>query len=734
MSTSVEAGYFLTFAPEAVRRLRATVEYTEVIDRAERALGAVPWHDATAVAQWLVSDPFHAIVGLSLLADEPPSLAAARIREVLPELGALSIPTILPRGERTTPLLDRVLRSLAYAEAAFTKIEAHTGSRALVTVVLTFCEVPQGGTAEQRDAWRVRLGADMTLPNEDAAIVFEDVVRRVLGKAELSEDGRWSERARELIAASGLVAMRLRGEVGRSALTSFVEYAADLPPSEAQPFLSAWSIANAATTQAAAPEAWTAQLSAALSAEEQALILPSPSHTQRTNLGERFARMRGGPSFTLAHHSAIEAALDRLGAGRSLLESRLVRCRVWHARCALEALSLDGGARLLLFACAAAVVGGVNTTDAWHLDLFSLQSCREADASTRYGLHLLETLLRETPVEDLLAGRVAGHLVRGRRSSRGGEPALELDLDASAETGALLTLLPFYAQRDPQAFHVTLSSLCGLQGIEKEAFDRFHTEATSTFPAIDFAWAGIFEYVRPGTIVVVESSTTSQLAPALRERFLGSRVVVVSPPHALLEPAMFEAAMIEPNEVSTIILSDVLWSLGPTLEALDSLIARVLGFLAPGGRLLVKDRVAPEDAARIVEPLDPEWAALLERTAKLPKSRWSLRAADGKLRASAADLDDLTRAALAGETLLPYALSRPSPLLTREALLQRLVRTASNAAWKARELEVPTELAVDTPASYRDAVSSKMRIRDENGADVPVHPLAACWVLEKIPR
>lgn len=728
VSTSVEAGYFLTFAPAAVQRLRLASDETGVIDRAERALGTVPWHDAAAVAHWLVSEPFHAIVGLSLMADDPPSLAAARIREVLPEIGALSAPAVVSKGERATPLLDRVIRSLAFADAALLKTAP--GSRSLVTVVLTFCEVSQGGSSEQREAWRARLGADMTLPNEDAAIVFEDVVRRVLGKAELSDDGRWSERARELIAASGLVAMRLRGEVGRSALTSLVEYAAALPPSEAQSFLAAWSIANAATTFAAAPEAWSNELCESLRAEEQALMLgPFPSHTQRTNLGERLARMRGGPSFALADRSAIEAALDRLGAARALLESRLVRCRVWHARSALEALSLEGVARLLLFAGAAAVVaGGVDTTDAWHLDLLNLQKCTGAK---QYGLHLVETLLRETTIEQLLAGRVAGQILKARRSSRGGEPALELELDSSAETGALLTLLPFYAERDPEAFHKTLASLCAVQGIEKVAFDRFHTAAASAFPALDLGWEALFEYVRAGTIVLVESAPESELAARLRERFIGSRVFSMGL-DTLLTPAS-SGASFEPNEVTTVVLSEVCWSAASTLEKLDAVVAAAFRVLAPGGRLLARDRVAAEDVVRVVEPLDAGWGSLLERTANLPGSRWSLHAADGKLRMSAQDLDDLTRAALSGEALLPYALTQPRPLLTRAALLQRLVTSASDAKWKARELDVPTAIALDTPAGYRAAVSNKMRVLDDSGADAPIHPLAACCVLEKIP-
>ncbi len=242
---------FLRHAPEATKRLSSAFaeDPQGAVDRAEAALAEVEWHEDVAVASWVVAEPFHGAVALALLADSPPSLAGARIAHGLPELAGLGVPErattyeheSTPHDGRPTPLLDRVVRSLAYAAASTGELDAT--SRALVSAVLLFSDVAKGGSPVQREAWRVRLGVDGTVHNEDSAVILDDVIRRVLGKAALSEDGRWAERAKVLCAASGLVGMRLRGEVGRDALSVFHDFL-KAEPDGGEETAKVWSIVN----------------------------------------------------------------------------------------------------------------------------------------------------------------------------------------------------------------------------------------------------------------------------------------------------------------------------------------------------------------------------------------------------------------------------------------------------------------------------------------------------------
>lgn len=767
---------FLSFAPEAIRRLCWAFpdDPQGAIDRAERSLGTVAWHDEVAVSQWVVAEPFHGVVALALLADEPLSLAGARVRDVFPELWGLSIPTTVTTyehepsqpGGRSTPLLDRVLRALACAMHCVEGVDA--AGRALVTAVLAFCDVAKGGTAEQRAGWRGRLGVDGTVHNEDSSVILEDVVRRVLGKAELSEDGRFAERARVLCATSGLVGMRLRGEVGREVFGPLLECLA-LEHDGGERLAKAWSIINHCETNAVRTGLWTRELAAAFAAEERAILLTtSKERVVRPSLAERIARMRGGALMTRESAGEIDACLERLQAGRSVLESRLIRCSVWYAEAALGALSLDACVRLLLHLSGAATgSGGIDSTRAWHLDLLGVVSgLRDARGEPRrYHVRLLETILEATSVQDLMAGKLMHGALLSFPTTKGGEQALAVSFSTNEEASALLTLLYTYERKATAEFHHTLKALCDLYDLRKDDFDRVHNEAAylSSMNAARSDKARLLDFAKPGLIVEVGPGGGVVLE-LLAERFPNTRVVGVDASLAVVEahqarkssqpqyevvhgdafelPRLFEGQAITSVVFCSVlheIFSYVPWGDPPkrfSLAAVDAIVAAAYKALARGGRILIRDGVAPADEPRVLELSDPAWRAgldLFQKSWEARKISFEPISAE-RVRIGQRDMLEFLTTFTWGPDSFPYEIREQRAILPRNELVARLLEVCKKAdpSCDPCEIAVPPDLASYLQPGYSEHLAGHVRILDASGErELPLPDFTGVVVLEK---
>ncbi|MBK6514477.1 MAG: methyltransferase domain-containing protein [Polyangiaceae bacterium] len=767
---------FLTFAPEAIRRLCWAFpdDPQAAIDRAELSLGTVAWHDEVAVAQWVVANPFHGVVALALLADEPLSLAGARVRDVLPELWGLSVPTAVTTyehepsqaGGRATPLLDRVLRALVCAMHCVDGIEP--AGRALATAVLAFCDVAKGGTAEQRSGWRVRLGVDGTVHNEDSAVILEDVVRRVLGKAELSDDGRFAERARVLCATSGLVGMRLRGEVGRDVFGPLLECIA-LEHDSGEKLAKVWSIVNHCETNAVRAGLWTPALAEAFAAEERSILLnTSKERVVRPSLAERIARMRGGALMTREPISEVDACLDRLHAGRAVLESRLIRCSVWYAEAALGALSLDACVRLLLHLSGSATTsGGVDATRPWHLDLLGVVSGLRDDRGEprRYHVRLLETILEATNLDDLMGGKLVHGALLSFPTTKGGEQALAVRFSTHEEASALLTLLYTYERKATAEFHHTLKALCDLYDLRKDDFDRVHNEAAylSSMNAARSDKARLLDFAKPGLIVEVGPGGGVVL-DLLADRFPDSRVVGVDASLAVVEAhkakkpskPLFDVIhgdafelpkLFEGQEITTVVFCSVLheifsyvpWGDPPArfrLEAVDAIVAAAYKALGKGGRILIRDGVAPPDEPRVLELCDPAWRAgldLFQKSWEARKITFEPLGAD-RVRIGQRDMLEFLTTFTWGPDSFPYEIREERAILPRAELVSRLLEVCKKAdpTRDPCEIAVPPDLATYLQPGYPKHLEGHARIFDASGErEVPMPDVTGVVVLEK---
>ncbi len=767
---------FLRHAPEATKRLVTAFEGDPqaTLDRAESALAEVEWHDDVAVARWVVADPFQGAAALALLADMPASLAGARIAHVLPELAGLAavdrVTTYEHEGVlhagRSTPLLDRVLRALACASKHGEGLD--WTSRSLATVVLLFSDVAKGGTPAQREAWRVRLGVDGTVHNEDSAVILDDVIRRVLGKAVLSDDGRWAERAKVLCAASGLVGMRLRGEVGRDALSSFHDFL-KAEPDGGEATARVWSVVNQSETSAVRTGLWTEALARAFADEERALLLPPSSRGfSRSPLGERIARMRGGALMTRESPSDVEAALDRLRGGRPVLEGRLAKCRIWYAEAAIGGLSLDGAVRLLLHLSGRAVQAGIDTNRPWHLDLLDVVAeLRDDKGQPRgYPVRLLETLLEATKVEELLQGKLAGNALAGMSSTKGGEHALSVRFEKSPEAAALLTLLAIYERKPSAAFHQTLKALCDLYALRKDDFDRVHNEQAYlvTMNAARSDKARMLELVKPGTIVEVGPGGGVVLE-LLSERFPTSRIVGLDASRAVVEAHEERAAgktlayeMIHGDafelesifgrgEVDTIVFCSVLhevFSYVPygnppkrfSVDAVMAMVQAAYRSLKRKGRIVVRDGIMPADEPRVLEFLDPSWREGLDLFAKAyePRAIHFEPLADNRVRIGARDLFEFLTTYTWGPDSFPYEVREQRAVLPRGEYVSQMIEACKKVDPEStpKEVPVPDDLAAYLQPGYPKNILPHVRILDGSGdREVPMDPVNGVWVIEK---
>lgn len=670
---------FLTFAPEACKRLASLLPDEapgEVIGRAEASLGQVAWHSDVAVATWVAAEPWSALVALATLADEPRSIAGDRVAAVFPELAGLVAPPAVvthehaapPPGRRPTPLLDQVMRSLAWARPRVAPLDAST--RALVTIVLLFADVSKGGTREQRVAWEKRLGVDGTVHNEDSAVILDDVFRRVLSKAPLSDDGQLASAARVLCAATGLVGMRVRGEVSRDALAPLHDFFRGLRrpnpehvlrEGETDRLAAAWSIITRAETAAVRDGLLTAELEAAFAEEERAILLTEASiDLKRTPLAERIARMRGGALLQRESIHDVDRVLDALRGVRRVLENRLARAQIWYAEAALGGLSIGAAVRLLLYCTGAALRAGMDPSRTWHLDLLGLvRELREPDGTPRrYPTRLLEVILESTRYDKLMQGHLAHDEVHPRAegardaaapsadsplltlpSTMGGEHALRFELRPSREAEALLTLLDVYETKALAQFHATLKALSDLYKLRKDDFDRVSNEA-SYLAAMNGARsdkARMLDFVVPGTIVEVGPGGGVVLE-LLAEKFRGSRIVGIDssiavveafrerqgagePPYEMIHGDAFRLPeLFGEGDVTTVVFCSVLHEIFSycergdpprrfQLEAVDEIVAAAFRALGRGGRIVIRDGVMPAREPRILELLDDRWAA-----------------------------------------------------------------------------------------------------------------------------
>jgi SAM-dependent methyltransferase len=547
-----------------------------------------------------IADTDSAIAILDALRDDPPTPFGERIRRLFPDLSALAVEAEPhasvehergPAGARARPLLDhlvdRVLRrkllGLERADrAVFQRDEALSGAafedevrrfRRLEQLNLVPClraslmylDFAKGGDPAQRERWKARHGADLSVHNLAARRILD--AEGILGTYTYFRTARpILGLALALVESHGLAGQAVRGETPLVLFASWVRamrqsgaaLGTALGVSEGEALAAAFDCLHfvnlcdtAGVREGLVGDALLEEMRAVekrietvmhrstetalepIEAELAILDDPFPGG-ERVHLTDRLARLRrsridaGEPRAHVAH---AVAALPEEAASRLVQLFR--SCQLWYAEAATAGLSPEAQLKVLAIGMRAAEASpGVSTNRPFHLSLLPLVPKLRggADRSVPYRLRLIETMLAPLSARAILDGDLtlrSGSSPLGTFETEiGGTAAVGLSFEESEEAEALLTLLPIYETKSSAAFHATLKALCDLYGLRKDEFDRVANEAMylASMNAAKNDKARMLEHVKPGRIVEVGPGGGVVL-DLLEQRFPGSQVI-----------------------------------------------------------------------------------------------------------------------------------------------------------------------------------------------------------------
>jgi len=158
--------------------------------------------------------------------------------------------------------------------------------------------------------------------------------------------------------------------------------------------------------------------------------------------------------------------------------------------------------------------------------------------------------------------------------------------------------------------------------------------------------------------------------------------------------------------------------------------------LSRGGRIVIRDGVAPVDEPRVIEFLDPAWRRGLDLFARSyePRAiRFEERGPD-RVRIGAQDLYEFLTTFTWGPASFPYEVREQRAVLTRADWVSKLLAACREAEPDTDPVEVPVgDLASYLQPGYPAAISPHVRIFDANGErELPMPDVNGVWVIEKM--
>ncbi len=522
-----------------------------------------------------------------------------------------------------------------------------------------------------------------------------------------------------------------------------------------------------------------------LAAQEQARwdrTSTTPTAGTRARLLHRLSRLRSARQAAGEPITAIESAVDAASPRSLETLGRLLRtCQLWYAEAATAGLSASAQLKLLALAARTAEASAEIDTDAlWHLTLQPLVSKLNPDATSaaHYRARLVETILSPHDLDELLSGPTSAALdwvsatdtgLGTFETRMGGSAAMVLDFRDSDETGALLTLLPIYERKSAAAFHATLKSLCDLYGLRKDEFDRLANEATYlvNMNAARSDKARMLDYVLPETIVevgpgggvvldllcerfpesdVIGIDVSTQVVDALRARRAAEKKA-----WRVIEADAFELSRhVGRGTANTVIFCSVLheiysyvpWPPGAPdaarfrIESVREMIRAAYRSLAPGGRLVIRDGVAPPDGVRRVRFLTRdarEAFALFTDQFEARRIQFEAIAADA-VQLPSADAMEFLYTYTWGPASFPYEVREQYGVLTYEAYRASVLAWLADEPHPPRALDIPPAVASYLQSGYTTHLADKIALTDHRDEPVALPDSNCLLVFEKPAR
>jgi SAM-dependent methyltransferase len=465
---------------------------------------------------------------------------------------------------------------------------------------------------------------------------------------------------------------------------------------------------------------------------------------------------------------------DQVGHLARLLD----RCRFWYAESGTAALSAEAQLKLLLIGMlrAAAATDRTRPGEPFHLSCLPLAATLgdRRQPATAYRVRLVETLLAPHELSALLAGALpddADSPLGSVRAEIGGQEAVRLTYQESAETAALLTLLPIYERKSSAAFHATLKALCDLYGLRKDDFDRVANEELylAHMNGARNDKQRMLDHVRPGHIAEVGPGGGIVL-DLLEEAYPGSTILGVDASAMVIEALRRRRAaegrrwsvrhadafrlpeIVGEGALDTVVYCSVLHEIysyvehpgdggAPParfrLESVRDLLRASYRALKPGGRLVIRDGVMPEPAVREIEFLASDAAEFFALFAAQFEGRAVRfeRAGERRIRLDSADAMEFLYTYIWGPESFPYEVREQYGVLRyaeyRDAVLTWLGADGGPAPVA---IPLPPEQASYVQGGYRRGLAGRVRLTDADGRDVDLPPSNALWVFEKPAR
>lgn len=756
-----------SFGPEASAWLSARGDVDVSTAALARLLGA-----PGAAHRLIAEDTEAAIAALHALRDPGTlahtvasgalGLAAALARAATPQVEHAPPPS----GVTSRPILDHtvaaltLLAALERGDAAFVpathrvrvlaQVDALrvAGALPMLRLALLHLDVAKGGTDDERQAWAA-AGVNLDIHNLGA----EDLLRHTGALTRWPLDRAGQAAVTTLVAQHGLAGQCVRGEMPPALMPAIAPALAD-----------ALHLIDLCDTAAVRPGLLDERITDGLRA---VLQQRRGDAAAASTLADRLRALRRGRLGAGEPPGAVDDALASLTADeRAGLAARLATCQLWYAEAATASLSPLGQLKVLAAACGAATAAGVPPDAPWHAQLAALVPRLHGDAArTRYRVRTVEASLARATVAELLAASARpGALgpLGAIAATLGHDHAVRLDWHASDEADALVTLLSIYETKSSAAFHSTLKALCDLYGLRKDEFDRVANEADylAHMNAARSDKERMLDWVVPGKIVEVGPGGGVVL-DLLEARFVDSEILGVDVSSEVISAlatrrsqqarrwtvvhadAFALPTICAPGTVATVVFCSILHEIYSyverpgagrfQLESVRDIVQAAFATLRPGGRIVIRDGVAPPPGIRRLRLLAEDARGMLELFAAQFEGRpiTYRDLPDGRVEMDAHDAMEFLYTYTWGPASFPYEVREQYGVLPYDAYAAHLLAWCGGPT-HARVLDVPAPQRSYLQPGYQTSLATKITVTDELDRPVPLPDSNCLLVVERL--
>ncbi|MEZ4368015.1 MAG: methyltransferase [Kofleriaceae bacterium] len=679
----------------------------------------------------------------------PPAVAVARplLDHVTHALAGLAR---LERGVALDPAMTAAITAAAVDEVATL---GQVGALPAVRVALLHLAVAKGGDVATRRAWAA-AGVNLDVHNLGA----EDLLADDATLAGYALDDAARALVRALVANHGLAGQHLRGETPASAFAPLRAALPSLPPYAA----AALHVINLCDTAAVRPGLVDDALATELTALRDRLVEALPATRP---LAERLRRLRAGRQRAGEPARAVDDAVAALApATAATLTARLADAQLWYCEAATASLSPAAQLKVLAAAAGAATRAGVAVGEPWHAQLGALVPRLFGDgARVRYRVRVVEAQLAAVSVDELLGGAAPPGPLGAFAATLGRDRCVVLDWQPSDEADALVTLLSIYETKSSAAFHATLKALCDLYGLRKDEFDRVANEADylATMNAARSDKERMLDHCQPGRVVEVGPGGGVVL-DLLEARLPDSDVLGVDVSTEVIAALEARRAregrrwrvhhadafalpeLCPPGTVDTVIFCSILHEIYSYVaypgddgspprrfrtEAVRDLLRAAFTTLRVGGRLVIRDGVAPPPGVRRLTLLADDARPMLELFAAQFEGRairWT-ELADGRIEMSTPDAMEFLYTYTWGPASFPYEVREQYGVMAYDAYVEAIVGWLGGPDTAVAVALPPGERSYLQPG-YRDGLAGKVELTDEHDRPTPL-PDSNCLIV-----